>query len=179
MYFNRKAQYAKGSFCKSLLILKNPLMTNNENLLSSDLQVDAIVQNHLLSAAKWAKLLGVLGFIFSGILLLVTGLMGLTMSAAKSGNFFNYDISAFINSGVGIIMLLIINLICFIVALYNYRFGLKMKKGLQNSDQPSFTESLANLAKNYRLIGIITVINFILIVLGGLLMMFLFSFSRA
>ena len=27
-------------------------MTNNENLLSSDLQVDAIVQNHLLSAAN-------------------------------------------------------------------------------------------------------------------------------
>lgn len=154
-------------------------MTNNENLLSNDLQVDAIVQNHLLSAAKWARLLGVIGFIFSGILLVVTGLMGLTMSASKSGNFYNNDISAFINSGLGIVMLLIIDLICFMIALYNYWFGSKMKKGLQNSDQLSFTASLANLAKNYRLIGVITVINFILIVLGGLLMMFLFSFSRA
>lgn len=154
-------------------------MTNNENLLSNDLQVDAIVQNHLLSAAKWARLLGVIGFIFSGILLVVTGLMGLTMSASKSGNFYNNDISAFINSGLGIVMLLIIDLICFMIALYNYWFGSKMKKGLQNSDQLSFTGSLANLAKNYRLIGVITVINFILIVLGGLLMMFLFSFSRA
>ena len=40
-------------------------MDNTENLLSNELQVDTEGQAHLYQTAKWAKFLGVMGFIFT------------------------------------------------------------------------------------------------------------------
>jgi len=126
-------------------------MEPNQNLLSSDIQVDSIAHSHLKETAMWAKLLGIVGFVLSVII----GLAGI-FAGANLQSFEGLDI------GGGAIMISFIYLIIagvyFALSLYMFRFSTKMKAALQTIDQENFNNALNNLKLAYRIMGIITII---------------------
>ena len=139
-------------------------MNSNENLLNNELQVDPEAQLHLNESAKWAKFLGVTGFIFSGLILLA-GLVNLGSYNEYNSRSNYYGSSQVLNPLVQACMFLIIAVIWTFASLYLYRFATKMKTSLQNTDQLTFNDALSNLSKNYKFLGIVTIIYLSLVAL--------------
>ena len=142
-------------------------MNSNENLLNNELQVDPEAQLHLNESAKWAKFLGVIGFIFSGLILLA-GLVNLVSYNEYNSRSYYYGSRQVLNPLLQGCLLLIIAVIWTFASLYLYRFATKMKTSLQNTDQFTFNDALSNLSKNYKFLGIVTIVYLSLVVLAVL-----------
>lgn len=135
-------------------------METNQNLLSSDLQVDSVAATHLKETAMWARLLAVVGLVLS-IIIGILGLFAGTMMATMTRNFSGAgDAAAMgaLGSGILTIMYLIIAAVYFFLSLFLFRFAVKMKQALLTSDQENFNASLLNLKLVYRTMGIIMII---------------------
>ena len=142
-------------------------METTENLLGNDLQVDSIVQQHLSDTAKWARFLAIVGFIFSAICFLA-GLFSMINAdtSPRRRSYFETTSSQDLSPIYSAIIVLVISLVWFATSLYTWRFADKMKTALAQSDQYSFIDSFANLSKNYRLMGIVTIVYLVLVVLA-------------
>ena len=144
-------------------------MDTSENLLSAELQLDTISLVHLKETARWAKFLGIMGFIFS-VLIGIAGLFAGTVLSSMSK--MNPGTNMFINTGVISVIYLVIGLIYFLLSLYLYSFGSKMQVALRLTDQSVFNDSLLNLKRVYRMMGVITIIYLAIIALvmiGGII----------
>ena len=142
-------------------------MGSTENLLGSDLQVDTVIQQHLTDSAKWARFLAIVGFIFSALIFLV-GLFGLFSAdtSPRRRSYFETTSSRDFSPIFSAAIVIVISLVWFATSLYTFRFADKMKTALANSDQYSLNDSFANLAKNYRLMGIVTIVYLVLVLLA-------------
>ena len=135
-------------------------MESNQNLLSSELQIDSVAAAHLKETAMWARLLAVVGLVLS-ILIGIVGLFAGSMMATMTRNFNGTGEAAALGalgSGVITIMYLIIAAVYFFLSLFLFRFAVKMKQALLASDQENFNASLLNLKLVYRTMGIIMII---------------------
>lgn len=141
-------------------------MESDQNLLSSDLQVDSIAVSHLKETAGWSKFLGITGMVIS----IIIGIMGLfagSMISSMNRSFTGTTQGTMVISSLFITLLyLFIAVVYFFLSLFLFRFATKMKVALQSSDQMNFNDSLFNLKLVYRTLGIITVIYLGLIVLA-------------
>jgi hypothetical protein len=138
-------------------------MDTNQNLLTDDLHIDSSSQSYLLETAKWGNFLSIIGFIGSGILVLVALFSGTLLGAVTSGYGGG---GALMGAGVLMAVYLIIAVIYFFMSLYLYKFSSKMKIALQSTDQNSLSDAFLNLKNLYRLTGIIAVVYLSLLALG-------------
>lgn len=139
-------------------------MNSNDNLLNNELQIDTESQLHLGETAKWAKFLGIVGFIFSGLTILAG--IGTFIISNEYGRSNYYSRSQVFNPLLQLFVFLIIAVIWIFASLFVYRFATKMKTALYNSDQITFNDALNNLAKNYRFLGIVTIVYLALVALA-------------
>jgi len=130
-------------------------MDNSQNLLSGELQVDTVAYTHLKETARWARFLGIMGFVISVLIALM---------AFFAGSIFSSTMSQFGSSTAALgttfitVLYIIIAVVYFFLSLYLYRFAVKMKIALESSDQENFGDSLMNLKMVYRILGIFTII---------------------
>lgn len=129
-----------------------------QNTTSSlfELQVDQIAASYLKEAARWAKFLAILGFIFCGFFVLFALFAGSfmaaafsTMGAGRSG----------LMSGAGFsIIYIAFALLYFFPCLYLFNFASKMQTALRSNDQEVLNASFKNLKSSYRFVGILMII---------------------
>lgn len=133
-------------------------MENQNSLLHEELVIDAEAHQHLFETVKWAKFLGIVGFVLSGIIVLIAffaGSMIGNMSSMQPG------FPAESAGGLGVmisIMYLVGAAINFALSLFMYRFATKTKQALLSTDQVTFNQGLHNLKLLYRVAGIIVII---------------------
>jgi hypothetical protein len=148
----------------------------NPNLLSEELKIDAESHSHLLETAKWAKFLGIVGFIICAVIVLLSIFAASFMAALTGGG----ALGAPVPAGLGMmmsVMYFIIAVIYFALSLYVYRFAVKMKQALLGTDQLSFNQGLYHLKMVYRISGIIMIIYLGLMVIGLILTLAAAAFS--
>ncbi|HEY4875961.1 MAG TPA: DUF5362 family protein [Puia sp.] len=142
----------------------------SENLF--ELQIDAQSNNHLSQAAKWAKFLAIVGFVFCGLLIIWGIYMEIVLNSfgrlngeagAPFGAFSNFGGAFFLTFAIAGAILY------FFPCLYLFRFGSKMQTALRNNDQNTLTNSFSNLKSFYKFLGILTII-FLAIYLFSILM---------
>ncbi|MDB5201371.1 MAG: hypothetical protein JWQ27_780 [Ferruginibacter sp.] len=131
-------------------------MEQQQNLISNDLQVDHIAYVHLKESASWAKFLGIVGFVISVLIGIVGLFAGSLVSRFNRG--FGDSSAGMMGAGFITVIYLVIAIVYFLVSLYVFRFGTKMKQALQATDQENFNDALSNLKGAYRIVGIITII---------------------
>lgn len=120
------------------------MMQNEQSLFQLSLDDEAIFQCKEIS--KWAKFLGIIGFIFLGLLLLV--------SIATT---FYLTHTSGLGTLIGSIYLAVVGIYIYpVFALF--RFGKWMKMALTNADQVLFNKSLKSLKNCFLYIGIVTII---------------------
>ena len=147
------------------------MMELNQNLLSSELQVDSIATSHLKETARWAKFLAVLGIVLS-ILIAILAFFAGTILSDMSKSFQNNASAGAIGSGLITVIYLFVAVIYFFLSLFLLRFATKMKLALTTNDQETFNGSLMNLKLVYRILGIIMIIYLgivALAIVGGII----------
>jgi hypothetical protein len=137
-------------------------MEQNQDSTLFGMSLDQTGKTQLAEAAKWAKFLSIMGFIFCGLIVLMGVFFGsfFSMFSGELNRNSPYgDISA--SRGVGAmaaIMYILMALIYFFPCLFLFRFATKMKTALASNDQETLNTSFQNLKATFRFIGILTII---------------------
>ncbi|WP_114938986.1 DUF5362 family protein [Mucilaginibacter endophyticus] len=138
-----------------------PLTPKNELILTPE------AQSYLLTSGKWATFLGILGFIFCGLFLLLALSMGTIMSKVASMQPYNPATAMMAGMGGGItVVYVLLDLLYFFFALYLYQFATKVKAAINFSDSIHLTAGLKKLKSFFKLWGIVTIVIIALYVLG-------------
>lgn len=132
------------------------LQMENTEIITSDLNVDHESKNYLAEAARWAKFLGIIGFVACGLV----GLALLILIFAIPFRSFGDET---FSSGLIFGLYFIVNVVGFLVALFTYRFGTRTIKAISFDEQVSFQEAMLNLRLVFRVYGILAIIYLILI----------------
>lgn len=134
--------------------MENPF-TQRDNIF--DLKIDDTARGYLRTAATWAKIIAIAGFVSAGLTILE-----LIIQGAGTGT---YEFIA------GFLLMLLFMSIGVVVNIFLYRFASNTLKGLNTISQVQFNEGVNNLRIYYKLIGIIFIICISLIILFTLLFM--------
>ena len=129
-------------------------MQEQHDLLSNDLQINSVTENHLMDIAKWGKFLSIVGFIFCAVMVIVAFVVGNYM-----GNLSGYSsaYSSGVSTGVTIFYL-VIAIIMFFPCLFLYKFSVKMQQALRSVSQEVFEMSFQNLKAMFKFQGILAII---------------------
>ena len=128
-------------------------MEQNQSLFS--LSIDPVTKAHLSEAARWARFLAIVGFIFLGIFLAQGAYISFRVSSATAGMTGEYNTapSMWDSLGVGIAFVyLIISIIWFFIFLFTLRFASNMKIALNGNDQNAINVAFQNLKILFRYI---------------------------
>jgi uncharacterized membrane protein YjgN (DUF898 family) len=122
------------------------------------LQVDVGNIPYLQEAAKWAKFLAIIGFIFCTLMVIFAFFAGTFLS-----RYFNQLESSTTNvfamsGGVITVIYILVALLYFIPSLYLFNFASKMQTALRNNDQVNLNSSFRNLKACFKFWGILLII---------------------
>ena len=106
---------------------------------------------YLQQTQKWARFLGILGFVFTALIIL----MGLGMGALMS-NVMKTQLP--VTGPVMMIFYVLIGLIYFFPSLYLYRYGTSLGTALRHHDQAALTHAFRNEKSLFKFMGIMMVV---------------------
>jgi len=141
---------------------------------NSEMGLSTKTRGYLLEAAKWARILAILGFIMVGIMVLVALFAG-TMFSALSNSIADSPVPSFPGALFSLIYLAVAALYFFPI-LYLYKFAKGIREAFQGEDEPALVRAFQNLKSHYKFIGILAIItvgfyavSLIFALVGGLL----------
>ena len=122
------------------------------------------MRSYLQETAKWTYFLSILGFIFLGLMVLGSLVVGMMFGSMTRE--LGYG-----NSG-GLITLLYLGgaLLYFFPVLYLFKFSTKAQTALRSGNEGELTDAFQNLKSHYKFVGILTIV-----LLGFYLLFFLFG----
>ncbi len=151
-------------------------MENEINLIETDLIVDSSISAYLKETAVWGKFLGVIGFTYSGLVML-GAIFAASIFAKLTGNASGHG-NGFLAGGIiGVIYLGLAGVV-FFMSMYLYKFAKNIQVALKTNDQELLVNSFKNLKIYFRFAGIITVVFLIITVLSIIGFMLVTAFNR-
>jgi len=137
-------------------------MEQNEQLFAFPVETSS--QRSLLGASTWARFLGILGFVFIGLLLILFAIAGAgAMSAFEK--VMPFDMTAL----AGLIIVVVLFIVCAIIGVLCYllvKGANLVKSGINNNDQAAFNAGLASYRTYFMLYGILSVISLLINLIG-------------
>jgi hypothetical protein len=122
-------------------------LDQNIELDSDKLRISNSIKENLITSAKWARFLAIIGFIFVGLMAIISLILLVT---SLSSGFGPLILVAFIYIGITITMLF--------PALYLVRFSGSVVKGLNSNKQGEFDYGIQNLKSLFKFSGIYTIV---------------------
>jgi hypothetical protein len=112
-------------------------------------------QFYLAQAGKWARFLGIMAFISSGLIAIVGLFFGTVMTALS-----RYQPRAMptVFGGAMGFFYLLIAVIYFFVGLYLYQFGTRIKTAINTADSVELSQALGKLKSFFNFLGVITIV---------------------
>lgn len=132
---------------------------DNTDLLSNDITLTVNSTGFLNETAKWAKFLAIIGFIMCGFMAIAAFFLPFLMSFMPTEDLMPMGI---MGKGLGLMMTIIylgLALLLFMPCLYLYRFSIKMKTALLQSDSGILDTSFNNLKSFFKFYGIMTIVT--------------------
>jgi hypothetical protein len=134
------------------------LLSTNEEKTTSGLTISNTAINDLSETGKWTKFLSIIGFIFSGLIVIMGLFAGSIMSSIPNGQISNMF------NGMGIIiggMYIFMGLLYFFPSWYLFKFSQKIKKALstQNNNDLNLNAAFNNQKSFYKFWGILMIIS--------------------
>lgn len=142
--------------------------------LYKELELETAARDYLLEAAKWGKFLSIVGFIFTGLMVVASFFVGTIFSSMNDlqGIEGGEDLGGLAMLGGGVITFfyLLVALLYFVPTFYFYRFSTNTKAAIENGSSTDLTAGLGNLKSCFKFWGIFTIV-----ILGFYALMFLFG----
>lgn len=133
----------------------------NQNLF--DLHLDQQSFSYFGEAAKWAKFIAIIGFVFCGLMVVIAlfaGSMFASMFASMGSGM------GMVGGGVFTVVYLIFAALWFFPCLYLFRFATQMQSAIQSNEQVKLQYSIRNLKAYFRFLGILFIIVLAFYALG-------------
>lgn len=125
----------------------------------------------LSETRKWAKFLSILGFIGVGFLVIVSIVVGVTLSTI--GNIPNTPFPI----GLISVIYLVIAALYFLPVLYLYKFSQFTGTALKNNSPSDLTTGLENLKSHYKFLGIVAIVFLSLYPIGIIAVILIAAFK--
>jgi len=139
----------------------------------NEIALNQQAQYYLFKAAKWARFLGIMGFIFCGLFLIIALSMGVIFSTLSKLAPYNPGTEMLAGmSGFIIAFYVLIDIFYFFFSLYLFQFGSKISTAIILRDNIGITNGLEKLKSFFKLWGISTIVFiglYILIFVGAIL----------
>lgn len=156
-------------------------MEENEQLLpeneqsstettQSTLVVSEDIRSYLYETAKWTKFLSIVGFIFTGLMVLVSLSVGSLMTAMNTAVGEQHNPYAALGSGVLTVILLLSAALYFYPSFLLFKFSNATKQGVLYGDQESLNTGLSKLKSFFKFWGVLMIV-----ILGMYALMLLFA----
>jgi amino acid permease len=127
---------------------------NDSNIFEHGL--DETAKAHLLETTRWTKFLAIIGFIFTG-LLVVGALLAITMGSMFSSYPGMGGLGSGLGAGIGFIYLILA--VIYLYPVYAlFKFSSCMKRGINTGSQDMITDAFRYQKNMYRFIGIMMII---------------------
>lgn len=136
-------------------------METDKSILSNDLSIDKSTLSYFNEIGDWTRSVAITGILSSSVI----GLIGLTAFS------YRYALSMVI----GYFVFTAISLGLFILL---FRFSRSIKTSIELKDQEKFSSSILELKTFFIYAAIVSIIGFVLIVLGAIGLFFAANFSR-
>lgn len=137
----------------------------NEMDLQDEIKVrlTPLAESFLLTATRWSKFLAILGFVYSGFIVILSFSIGSIMSIAAATN--PMAMAGFPAILVSVIYL-IIAVVSFFAAFFMYNFSVKTQRGIKLREEYSIESGMKAMKNYYMLMGILAIVGLSLFVLG-------------
>lgn len=122
-------------------------LDQNIELESDKLKISNSIKENLITTAKWARFLAIVGFIFVGILGIAS--LFLVVTSLASG----YGPLIFVS-----LIYVILTIVMLFPALYLIRFAVATEKGLNSNKQGEFDYAIENMKSLFKFSGIYTIV---------------------
>jgi len=137
------------------------------------LEITSEISEQLRGAAKWAKFLAIIAFVFTGLMVFAGFMMSIVFLVIPGKMASTMPFPPFL---FGLIYLLI-GAVYFLPILYLYRFSNSIGSALRLKNQKQLTNAFKNLKAHYRFIGIFTIVGFVLYVVLMVVLIFVGLFT--
>ena len=137
----------------------------NESTSPAPLSISKTSVSYLTETGKWSKFLSIIGFVFTGLVVLIGIFAGSIMPSMTEGQMRHMPFGPGIIFGVVYIGM---GLLYFFPTLYLFRFSQKLKIALSNKDNDALDTAFSNQKSLYKFYGIIMILVISLYVLIGL-----------
>ncbi|HKK64134.1 MAG TPA: hypothetical protein VJ951_16330 [Bacteroidales bacterium] len=117
--------------------------------LQEKMELTPLVLDHLNQTRKWTRFLAIVGFIFSGLIVLIA-IISLTFN--KSG------LVPFGAGAAGVLPMLIVAGLYFFPVLYLHRYSTLSKQAVDNNDTALMVEALKFQKKFFKFIGVLAIV---------------------
>ena len=136
-------------------------LTFKSLIMNSELKLTSIGISYLNQTRKWTHFLSILGFIFTGIIV-IAALFLSSILDMFSGMDNSYGISNISTIGTGTVTVfyLFLAAIYFFLSLYLYRFSIRIKAAVHEHNSTLLENGLKDLKSYWKLIGILTAVVF-------------------
>jgi len=133
--------------------MEQPQINEKNQIEATQINIPKQSINDLLETGKWTKFLSILGFVFVGLMVILSFFIG-TLLSGIAGEESALPIPGFM---MGFLYLLLAG-IYFFPILYLFKFSTNIKKALTTNDYEGFNLAISNLKSHYKFVGILTII---------------------
>jgi len=143
----------------------------------NNLLVNPEIKNYLSEAARWARFIGIVGYVFTGLLTVGSFFVGAFMNHMAKNAPANGGQNPFASGVFSVVMgayFLVIALIYYFPSRYLHQFGVNTLNALHNHEQISFTQAFSRLKSFFKFFGVFTLV---VLVLYGVSLLFLLVFG--
>ncbi|WP_338792126.1 DUF5362 family protein [Bernardetia sp. Wsw4-3y2] len=149
----------------------------NDNFLDKDsfysetgFQITNRSKNFLATAAFWGKIVAILGFLFTALMVLIIVAVFFTDSSDINQEFGNFGL---VSTKIGIVLIYFLTALAYLIpSLYLFFFAQKTQESIRHSDNKALEEGFKNLKSLFKFAGIITLLT--LVLFGLVLVFFMF-----
>jgi hypothetical protein len=127
-------------------------MEQQPDVLSNDLTVNNITQEYFLASAKWGKFLAIAGFVFCGLMVILSFFISALLSSTMSTSMTRFNPASLT------FIYIILAAMLFFPCLYLFKFSTNMIDAITNNRQDSFDSSAMNLKSMFKFYGIFTIV---------------------
>lgn len=142
--------------------MENIEETNNQPQAEETVQTPQValtvteeMRSHFYEMAKWAKFLGIVGFIMTGLLVIGALAAGATMSALSR---FGGGQFAALSGGAFTFVFMLYAVLIFYPSLLMYQYSSGAKSGVLYGEQFNLTNAIGKLKSLFKFWGIVTII---------------------
>lgn len=136
----------------------------DDNFSEGEMKITGASLENLRQTARWTNFLAIVGFIMIGLMMI--GMLGLIASQGMSRSRYGGGM----DTGIVILIYLIMIVVYFFPVYYMYQFSGKMKSAINQKDSMTFTTATDFLKKHFQFVGVLVIIGLSLYALAFLVL---------